>query len=91
MNQERIVELARISGFVVEERILYDYIDKSGNVLNSVFRVCADRRYFLSELARFADLVAADEREECAMVAQSFNYAACSDDIADAIRARGKA
>ena len=44
---------------------------------------------FTDRLERFAALVAAAEREECAKVAEEhYNYYGC-DFIADAIRARG--
>ena len=49
--------------------------------------------YWVEELTRFAELVAAHEREECAKVAENFLAALQRDriSIADAIRARGKA
>jgi hypothetical protein len=42
------------------------------------------------EIERFAELVAAHEREQCAKVCDDWNTA-LTDKLADAIRARGKA
>ena len=71
MNREDITRMAREAGFDVDEN--HDVWITDG--------------YWLRELERFANLVAAAEREACAVIA--FN-AKTYIEAAEAIRARGQ-
>jgi len=79
MNREDIVRMAREAGFDVESDEFFNY--KPQHVFSGIE----------ADIQRFAFLIAAAEREECAKAVE--NYAGAWDDegyaIAQAIRARG--
>jgi hypothetical protein len=75
-----IIELAEQAGFIV---------DKDSQKYQPQF---IEATHFLIDkpLKKFAELVAAHEREQCAKVCDDWNTA-LTDKLADAIRARSKA
>ena len=76
MNQKRIIELARQAGFEWYGK----HIDQSG-----------DYDVWKGDIERFSTLVAAEEREQCANVVETFPHWLGENgrrEIADAIRAR---
>lgn len=74
MNRDDVIRMAREAGFI---RVMQVYEDGSEIVTIAP----------IEELTRFANLVAAAEREECARVAERHLH---GDHAADAIRARGE-
>ena len=88
MTRDDIIEMAREAGFVINEKA-------RKHQPNCIFHT----HYMVDEmLERFAHLVAAHEREECAKIADaiaqqiegSTGYVSWVTDCADAIRARTK-
>ena len=81
MTQNEIIKMARESGFITGTK---DYADGNGSVK---YAVPVGTSGCLVELEKFAQLVAAKEREVCANQVQSWNTS-LTDNIAAEIRAR---
>lgn len=82
MNREDIIRMAR------EAQLGTSLIHKGGEQ-----RVWIEGADWHDELERFAALVAAAEREQCALIAESYEPRCdtCPSGVANAIRARGNA
>ena len=79
MTRDDIIRLAKEAGFV---RVVATHAD--GSLTTTVAPI--------KELERFAALVAAAEREQCALIAESYEPTceSCPSGVANAIRARGE-
>ena len=81
MKRDDIIRMAREAGLTVGTNISgVQLVGSPGDGAISLLHMTVD------ELERFAALVAAAEREECADIASN-----CCEGCADAIRARGEA
>jgi len=82
MTRDDIIRMAREAGF---EDGYGNHLFPPGDYREEVIPVT-------KELERFADLVAAAEREACAKVAESYEprCEVCPSGVANAIRARGE-
>jgi hypothetical protein len=76
MTRDELIRIARDLGGIVMER--YDYGAKPNRIL-----------LLFEELERFAEMVAAAEREACARVVENMVRAADGMECVAAIRARG--
>jgi hypothetical protein len=78
MDEETIIRLAKEAGIYYRDDYEFCEIDRDGVPMEM--------------MARFAALVAAAEREACALVAESYEPTceSCPSGVANAIRGRGK-
>jgi hypothetical protein len=78
MTRDEVIALAREAGIYYRDEYEFCEIDRDGVPMEM--------------MAKFAALVAAAEREQCALVAESYEPTceSCPSGVANAIRARGK-
>ena len=96
MTQDEIIETAREAGGQVTTWVNHSTIQKTTTFTFESpidYRVSGDypEMYHIKFLERFANLVAAKEREACAKVCDEFNFGQSPMMIQRAIRARGEA
>lgn len=84
MTRDEIISMAREAGFMDMDSLSAKVTDMfyHGFPRTERIHLCSDDR-----IERFAELVAAAEREECAKIVDVYDYARFSEECAAAIRA----